>query len=127
MSLLEPYVGRYVSAESASTKLDVSSILAGCDMVDSESDKLNVVGNKVNDIGDELTLDVLSVDGVGMGEKIVECCNSYFDSYDSIVGSTTQIRETAISKYNQLQQQLNDEARARDEYLIKQNQNKNNR
>lgn len=114
MDLLEPYVGKYVSAESASSKLDAAAIMSGCDAVDGEAANIT---NNVNDLSSKasrLNENALSVDGMTIQGAVSDYC-SYLNSIkDNITTSTNGIREAAASAYNMIQQELNDEARARD-------------
>lgn len=115
MGLLQPYRGTYVSASSASEKIDVNSILNGCNAVDEEANHISEYANSLDSSGSVLDVNVLSVGGKTMLSNIEECCTNINSVETFIINTTAQIREAAESVYNQIQEQMNNEARARDE------------
>ena len=123
MSLLQPYVGKFVTATSASTKIDVESIIAGCDAVDSEASRISDINAEVNSVGSTIDEKALSVDGTTISNSLDECCTGINGVQEMIFGTTAGIRESAMSIYNQIQEQFNDEARIWDEEASKRNQN----
>ena len=123
MNLLQPYVGKYVTATSASTKIDVDAILAGCDAVDSEASQISTVNSEISDIGSSITENALSVDGMTVSNTVNECCTGISGVQSMITNTTASIREAAVSVYNQFQEQFNEEARIRDEDAARNNQN----
>ncbi len=122
MSLLQPYVGKFVTASSASSKIDAASIIAGCDAVDSEASKISDVNSNVNSIGSRIDSTALSVDGKTTMNLLEECCTGINDVQTMIFNTTSAIREAATSAYNQIQEQLNEEARIRDQEASERNQ-----
>ena len=114
--LLEPYRGRYVSAESASTKLDVNAIISGCSQVDSEASSIGDVSTSLNSAASDLTPNIFSINGASLGANVGEYCQSIMDVQSSIMSATAQIRSEAIAAYNEIQSQLNQEAQSRDQY-----------
>ena len=123
MSLLQPYVGKFVTATSASTKIDVESIMAVCDSVDSEASKISDVNSNINNIGSTIDSNALSVDGSTVLNSLEECCTGINGVQNMIFNTTSGIREAAISAYNQIQEQFNAEARIRDQEASERNQN----
>ncbi len=121
MSLLQPYVGKFVTATSASTKIDVESIMAGCDSVDSEASKISDVNSNINNIGSTIDSNALSVDGSTVLNSLEECCTGINGVQNMIFNTTSGIREAAISAYNQIQEQFNAEARIRDQEASERN------
>lgn len=114
MGLLQPYRGTYYSAESANTKLDINSILAGCNAVDEEANHISEYANDISESGSYLDANALSVDGKTMQGSIETCCTNINDVESFIIGTTAQIREMAEAAYNQIQDNLNYEAQQRD-------------
>ena len=115
MNILMPYAGEYASAKSASEDIDIDAILAGCDAVDEEASKLSELSSEYFNTGNELNEEILSVDGATMHSTIEECCTSITSAQEGILGSTAQIRETAVAAYNSLQQKYNEQAMAENE------------
>lgn len=121
MNFLEPYKGRYVSAESASNELDVDCILSGCQSVLSTASNLSDINNKVFNLGCSITPQALSIDGVTVTDNLSECCDG-IKNVESYISSTVEaIKEAAISAYNEIQTQLNEDARCMDEQQIQEN------
>ena len=116
MGLLEPYRGTYCSASSASEKIDVQAILAGCDAVDAEANHISEYAGNLSDYSSQLDANALSVDG----KTMISTANEYWENINNveseIINTTAYIREAAEAVYNQIQEQMNQEAHARDEY-----------
>ena len=115
MGLLQPYRGTYVSAESASGKLDAAAIIAGCDAVDAEANHISEYAGKISSAASGLNQDTFSVNGETVTGKVDECCTGVTNVESNILNTTSQIRELAESIYNQIQEQMNIEAQARDQ------------
>ena len=115
MGILQPYVGTYCRAESASSKLDIDAILSGCDAVDNESSHMNEYARSLNDVSFYLNEDTLSVNGTTMSQPIGDCCDGISGIQSEITGTTAQIRAAAENAYNQIQEQLNYEAQVKDQ------------
>ena len=116
MGLLSAYRGTYCSAESASSKIDAEAIIAGCNAVDAEAAHISEYSNLLSQSGSNLTERVLSANGVTMEGKVDEYCTNIKSVESYILNSTAQIREAAEAVYNQIQDQMNQEAHAKDEY-----------
>jgi len=116
MGLLEPYRGTYCSASSASEKIDVQAILAGCDAVDAEANHISEYAGNLSDYSSQLDANALSVDG----KTMISTANEYWENINNveseIINTTAYIREAAEAVYNQIQEQMNQEAHAKDEY-----------
>ena len=116
--VIQPYKGRYVSAASASTKLDLAAIMAGCSAVESEAGNINTISTGLHNAASSLSPGVFSIDGVSVASNVDDCCESIMSVQSSIIGSLGQIRSASIAAYNKIQTQLNSEAQARDQYEI---------
>lgn len=115
MGILQPYRGTYCSASSASEKLDIESILAGCDAVDEEANHISEYANQLSGYSSQLDVNALSVNGKTMIGTAEECCDGINNVESEIIGTTAQIRAAAESVYNQIQDQLNNEAYIKDQ------------
>lgn len=115
MGLLQPYVGTYKSARSASDKIDAVGIIAGCDAVDEEAVGISEISSKMGQAGSVINRDALSFDGKDISGSLDECCTGMSSTYSNILSTTAAIREQATSVYNQIQAQYNEEARIEDE------------
>ena len=115
-SILEPYVGRFASAGSASILLDLDTILAGCNAVVNETPAIYSLANNINDCAQDLNANALSVDGKTMIPAIEECVQDISSVQNNINKTVEEIRAAAINAYNNLQKQLNDEAYNREVY-----------
>lgn len=115
MGLLQPYRGTYCSASSAKDKIDVDAIIAGCDAVDAEANHISEYANSLSDYSSRLDVNALSVDGKTMIGTANECCENINSVEAEIINTTSQIREAAEAVYNQIQDQLNNEAYIKDQ------------
>lgn len=114
MGIIEPYKGKFFSAESASNKLDIQSIYAGCDAVDLEAENITNITNKMSSISSHLDINNFSVDGCTMLDASDKCCDDIMNVKNSILDATSQIRAACEGAYNNLQSQLNYNAQVRD-------------
>ncbi len=114
MNLLEPYVGKKVTAQSASKDLDIQTILTGCDNVENALSDLSTISMNFYESGSTINEKSLSADGVTFVNNITNCCSEITTSASTITSALSQIRESAVSQYNKLQQQYNDEAKIKD-------------
>ena len=126
MGLIQPYSGKYVTAKSASSEIDADAIIAGCDSVDSAISKMTSVSSNIYSEGSKITSDALSFDGVNISGVLDECCSNMSNGYNNVIQTTNQIREQAISIYNQLQEQYNQEAKTKDMQMASLENKKNN-
>lgn len=114
MGILQPYKGKFVSAQSASSYLDIESIYAGCDAVDTESESMTTITNKMSSITSKLDTNNFSVDGSTMLDTSDKCCDDILSVKSSINDATSQIRSACEAAYNNLQSQLNYNAQVQD-------------
>ncbi len=118
MGILQPYVGTYCHAASASSKLDLSAILAGCDAVDTEANQITNYNHSLNTTMSYLDANTLSANGKTMQAAGEKCCNDISNVQTSILNTTAQIRSVAESVYNKIQEQMNYEAQVKDQNEI---------
>lgn len=121
MDVIEPFVGKYVTAVSASTKIDLDTIVMNCIAVEEEASKINSINSSINSTGGSLTADVLSVGGATVLNLLNECCSSINSVQSDIISETESIREKAIEAYNKIQEQFNDEAEAEEAVMASEN------
>lgn len=114
MGILQPYNGKFVSAQSASNYLDIESIYAGCDVVDTESENMTTITNKMSSITSKLDVNNFSVDGSTMLDTSDKCCDDILSVKSLINEATSQIRSACEAAYNNLQSQLNYNAQVQD-------------
>ena len=116
MGILQPYQGRFVNAPSASNQLDINKILIGCSMVEEEANHISEFAGNIMDATSVLDVRNFSVDNETILDDAAECCNNIGNVEKQIMDLTAQIREAVEISYNNIQQQLNYDAHARDEY-----------
>ncbi|MBP5678901.1 MAG: hypothetical protein J6X28_03640 [Bacilli bacterium] len=114
MGLVEPYKGTYCSARSANEELDIQTIMSGCDAVDSAASHLSDHSAHLSWSSGTLTADNFSVNEKTILGTVDECCNNIENVESFILGATSQIRGNAEAAYNQIQNDLNDEAYQKD-------------
>ncbi len=112
MNLLQPYQGKYKSAESAASYIDIVAINKGCDMIDAAATDFITVGKTVAAASEDCGTDTLSIDGKNILSTIENCANKIANTEKEIFKITSQIREQAINQYNNKQQELNNEAQS---------------
>ncbi len=117
-SILQPYRGVFISAQSASNMLDLNQILAGCTAVENEASNIDELSNSISSLTSNLGANIFSIDGKTISPSSDKCCEEIIEVQKWIYDTTSQIRETAINAYNQLQTQLNNDAQNRDQYEI---------
>ena len=115
MGILQPYHGTYCNASSASSELDIEAILSGCNAVDEEANHISEYANRLDEVSSQLDVNALSVDGKTINGTVQEYCDGINNVESEIMGVTSQIREYAVARYNQIQDQLNNEAYIRDQ------------
>lgn len=120
MSLLSPYKGIYVSVKSASDELNCQSIINGCDAVISDASRISDLSSKINGASSLIDSKAMSFDGETISGVSEECCNGVNGCQGVIIDTVSQIKEMAITIYNQLQEQYNYEAKEKDRVLQEQ-------
>ncbi len=118
MGLLDPYVGRYVSAESASNYIDARTIISGCNSAISEASYFNTIATKISTTTAVLDVKTLSVDNLTVQGNSDECCNNIISIQNNIIEICDSIITSAEAAYNRIQEQLNQEAYQKDQELI---------
>lgn len=118
MGILQPYKGVYYSASSAREKLDIDSILAGCDAVDEEANHISEYANQFSVSSAALDVNTLSVNNLTMAEKAQEYSDGINQVEIEIMSVTAKIREAVEYAYNSIQDSLNIEAQTRDQREI---------
>lgn len=118
MALLQPYRGRFVSARSASEKIDAEAIIAGCYAVDSEASMISTIESEVNSSGSMITPEVLAIGEKNILATLEEVCTGISNAQMNIQTVTANIRQQAEAIYNQMQSELNEEASRRDQAEI---------
>jgi len=116
--MLGQYMGTFVNAESAATKIDAAGIIAGCDAVDAEAANLSNLCGEFSRSATTITPKALSFDGETVGPIIENYSSASGDVSSGILGITAGIRAKAIEVYNQIQQELNEDAERRDREAI---------
>lgn len=114
MGLLEPYVGKYVTATSASTKLDAQAVIEGCDAVDAEAANILKYSNEISSNASKIDAEALSVDGVTIQEPVSKYCEYISSIKSNIETSTNNIRSAVELQYNKIQEEFNEIARQQD-------------
>ncbi len=108
--LIEPYHGKYYTAESASKYIDLNSIIRKCDNLSNVGEGFNTISNKIYSTGENCDADALSIDGETVDKYIIEQGESINGISSSITEMTNVIIDRAIEAYNDLQLKLNKEA-----------------
>lgn len=114
MGLTARYIGRYVSAESASNYIDAAGITSAANDIIAELGEFNNLASDVEKAGGELNVETLSIDGTDFSPKVEELATAIGQQYNSMVGQLEQIITAAETAYNNKQDALNADARARD-------------
>ncbi len=117
MGLLSPYVGRYVSAASASEYLDIGTIASGCSAAISEASFLNSFASKLSSITAVVDANALCIDGMTIQGVSDECSNNIVSVQNEIVNIANQVLASAEAAYNQIQERLNQEAYINDQNM----------
>ena len=114
MGLTARYIGTYVSAESASNYIDANGIISAAGDIITELEEFNNLATDVRNAGSDLNVDTLSIDGTDFSPKVEELATAIGQQYNSMVGQLEQIITAAETAYNNKQDALNADARARD-------------
>ena len=114
MGLLQPYIGRYVSAPSASEVLDAQAVFDGCDAVEREILKITGYAARMKVTAGNIDSDALSIDGETIG-PITETYYAYLTERESAIEtSVEEIRTMVEQQYNRIQQDYNETAQRQD-------------
>lgn len=115
MGLRERYIGTYVSAESASNYIDANGIISAANSIISELEEFSNLANDVSNAGADLNASNLSIDGSDFSPKVEELVTAIRTQHGTMTGDLEGIIAKAESVYNDKQDQLNADAKARDE------------
>lgn len=115
MGLRERYIGTYVSAESASNYIDANGIISAANSIISELEEFSNLANDVSNAGADLNASNLSIDGSDFSPKVEELVTAIKTQHGNMTGDLEGIIAKAESVYNDKQDQLNADAKARDE------------
>lgn len=114
MGLTARYIGRYVSAESAANYIDAAGITSAANDIITELGEFNNLASDVEKAGGELNVETLSIDGTDFSPKVEELSTAIKQQYNSMVEQLETIITAAETAYNDKQDELNADARARD-------------
>ena len=114
MGLMRQYVGKYVTATSASTKIDATAIIKGCNAVDNDANEISRLANLFKSEAARIDKTSLSIDNKTMEENVDECSAGIEERRKTILDATDYIRQVTEDIYNQIQSQYNENAKERD-------------
>ena len=114
MGLMRQYVGKYVTATSASTKIDATAIIKGCNAVDNDENEISRLANLFKSEAARIDKTSLSIDNKTMEENVDECSAGIEERRKAILDATDYIRQVTEDIYNQIQSQYNENAKERD-------------
>ena len=118
MALTERYIGVYVSAESAANYVDAKGIMKAADEIKTELEEFNNFSSDVRTAGSELNPATLYVDGLDYSQKVEELAAIIVEKYKTMIDNLDSIKQAAEKAYNEKQNQLNEDAIARDQAEI---------
>ena len=114
MGLMRQYVGKYVTATSASTKIDSTARIKGCNAVDNDANEISRLANLFKSEAARIDKTSLSIDNKTMEENVDECSAGIEERRKAILDATDYIRQVTEDIYNQIQSQYNENAKERD-------------
>ncbi len=110
MEKVLPYEGQNIVAESASMYLDIDSIVSGCNSVIENVSELTNIVNQILNSASEVDADSFSVYGNTIDKPIEDCCNYINSVQSAIQENVLSLLESAVSQYNKIQRNLNENA-----------------
>lgn len=116
--MIEPYVGVYVSAQSALSDIDPAAIAAACAAIEAAAEGFTTSASKVTSIGSDCGPDSLYVGGKTISGNVGAVADTFAAQAAAIVGMVAGLPDAAIAKYNEIQTRYNDEAEAEDKRRI---------
>lgn len=120
MGLLEPYVGRYVTAASAMGDIDAPTIMSGCSQLAGAASEFTSIGSKMNNAASICNDKALMVSGQTMGAVIADNAEGIASFSGQISALASEAASIAEMKYNEIQQKYNDIAKAQDAEIARQ-------
>ena len=115
MALTERYIGRYVSADSASSYIDAKGIIEGANNIKKELEEFSNLSGDVRNAGSDLTPNTLCIDGLDCSPLVDEVATLIKDRYTTMLGNLDEIIAAAERAYNAKQEEYNQSARYRDQ------------
>lgn len=115
MALTERYIGRYVSAESASNFIDAKGIMECANNIKGELEEFSNLASDVKTAGSDLTPKTLCIDGLDCSPLIEEVAALIIEKYTTMLGNLDAIIAAAEQVYNAKQEEYNQIARYRDQ------------
>jgi hypothetical protein len=115
MALTERYIGRYVSADSASNYIDAKGIIEGANNIKKELEEFSNLSGDVRTAGSDLTPNTLCIDGLDCSPLVDEVATLIKDKYTTMLGNLDEIIAAAERTYNAKQEEYNQSARYRDQ------------
>ena len=115
MGLTERYIGRYVSADSASNYIDARGLIESANNIKTELEEFSNLSGDVRIAGSDLTPSTLCIDGLDCSPLVDEVSNLIKDKYTTMLGNLDEIIASAESVYNAKQEEYNQSARYRDQ------------
>ena len=88
MGLMRQYVGKYVTATSASTKIDATAIIKGCNAVDNDANEISRLANLFKSEAARIDKTSLSIDNKTMEENVDECSAGIEERRKAILDAT---------------------------------------
>lgn len=115
MGLTERYIGRYVSADSASNYIDAKGIIESANNIKTELEEFSNLAGDVKTAGSDLTPKTLCIDGLDCSPLVEDVATLITDRYTTMLGNLDAIIAAAEQIYNAKQDEYNQSARYRDQ------------
>ena len=115
MGLIDRYIGRYVSAESASNFIDAKGIIESANNIKTELEEFSNLSGDVKTAGSDLTPSTLCIDGLDCSPLVEEVAALIADKYTTMLGNLDEIIAAAEQVYNSKQEEYNQSAKYRDQ------------
>ncbi|MBQ8534093.1 MAG: hypothetical protein IJ463_00220 [Bacilli bacterium] len=115
MALTERYIGRYVSAESASNYIDAKGIIESANSIKTELEEFSNFAGDVKTAGSDLTPKTLCIDGLDCSPLVEDVATLITEKYTTMIGNLDSIIAAAEKVYNTKQDEYNQSARYRDQ------------
>lgn len=115
MGLLERYIGRYVSADSASNYIDANGIISSANNIKTELEEFSNLAGDVKTAGSDLTPKTFYIDGSDFSPLVDDVASLITEKYTSMLGNLDAIIAAAEQVYNAKQAEYNQSARYRDQ------------
>lgn len=117
---VEIYQGQYVTAESATSYIDVGTISSGCEQLSQAAEQFSSLGNNLSESASGLSEDALSVNGDTMQSAVEECGSQMSSIEGQLSGYIATIMSATESALDKKQLELNQIAEAQDKAMAAQ-------